>query len=308
MNDIDFGAEASIIEMHDLKALSRKVQLAIERRKFIDGVATGIAVMLAAAGVAAGAHVALSKMEAATSCPVCTCADAATSTATSTATLSADASFALDPAQSTSTSTSTRDAAPSNDAVLSRADDDDDGATAPHHAATSRRRIHAPEKSEDLGLDEEALTTASVAEASRTAITARADEAPQSRLRAELALYDAAGRALSHGDFDAAASAAQTLRARYPDGPIAVEAGIVEVTALRDGNHREDARALLALLRADSRAAAKSSTLDALASSLGVNAKQAAPEAEHKVVGAVHDDDDDNRILERHRADDREEP
>jgi hypothetical protein len=305
MNDIDFGAEASILSTHDLRALSRKVQLAIERRKFIDGVATGVAVMLAAAGVAAGAHVALSKMEAATSCPVCACAEASLSTSTSLA----DASLALDSAQSTSPSTSTL-ATVDSDAIAARASSAAAAAVGAANdarlATSSRAAGHAPEKSAELGLDEEGFTAASVAPVSRTSIGADGEEAPQSRLRAELALYDAAGRALSHGDFDAAASAAQTLRARYPDGPIAVEAGIVEVTALRDGGHRDDARSLLAILRADSRAVAKSSTLDALASSLGGNTKP----AQQRLAAPPTDDDSDdgNRILERHRADDREEP
>jgi hypothetical protein len=87
----------------------------------------------------------------------------------------------------------------------------------------------------------------------------------KSRLRAQLDLYDRATHALTNGDHHDAIALADQLRTEYDDGPLAIEAGIVEVKGLLRVGANDTARALIKTLRADPRCEPRVDELRALA-------------------------------------------
>jgi hypothetical protein len=89
-----------------------------------------------------------------------------------------------------------------------------------------------------------------------------------SRLRAQLLLYERARDALTRGDGARALEHAVVLRTRYADGPLRVEAALVEVQALHLLGRDDDARAALDALAVDPAAGEKADVLDGLRRSL----------------------------------------
>jgi hypothetical protein len=83
----------------------------------------------------------------------------------------------------------------------------------------------------------------------------------RSSLRAQLELYEDAKNAT---DPARAFALAESLRARFPDGPFHVEAGLIAVRSLLDREMFDDAASALALQKSSAAAAGKSQAWSAL--------------------------------------------